>query len=84
MQSTGDEVHRDLDRIQALVESDDPSVYRRTLQELGCLDLKFRGSGLKTAVASAVLAWLHRKNPPESALVDAANVLESDTERSLL
>lgn len=75
-----EELLRDIDLIQELVERDDPTEYGNILDRLGCLSDRYRGSGLKTALAASILAWLHRSRSPESALVESANVLASDTD----
>jgi hypothetical protein len=56
------------------------SVYEKSLELIGCTSAQFRGSGFKTSLAAAALAWLFRAERPEEALVCAANNLESDTD----
>lgn len=78
--SVCDEAYKDVGVVQALCSTGDPSVYTAVLQGLGCLEPKFRGSGLKTSLAASALAWLYREQPLQAALVAAANQLESDTD----
>ncbi len=55
--------------------------YVELLDALGCRSEEFRGSGFKTALAAAALAWICRGGTnPEAALVIAANELRSDTD----
>lgn len=77
---TREEARFDLDSIGKLVESRNPLAYSDVLRTLGCLDERFRGSGLKTAIAASALAWLYHDRSIEEALVAAANVLQSDTD----
>jgi hypothetical protein len=77
---TSDEARRDLDEICPLLENGDPLAYNVILRTLGCLDTRYRGSGLKTALAASALTWLYRERPIKDALVAAANELESDTD----
>jgi ADP-ribosylglycohydrolase len=80
MKATRDDALRDMDAIAPLLQSDDPENYPKILEELGCLNDRFRGAGLKTAVAAISLAWLHRNLAPEVGLVKASNILKSDTD----
>jgi len=77
---TRKEVERDVETIHATVIKGEPSSYHVILNQLGCLDDKFRGSGLKTALAACAVAWLHREQPIKQALIAAANALNSDTD----
>lgn len=74
------EAWRDLDEIGPIMNAGDLGSYVSVLKALGCLDEKYRGSGLKTAIAASALAWLYREKPIEEALIAAANVLGSDTD----
>jgi ADP-ribosylglycohydrolase len=76
----GDEARRDLDLSRHLVESSDPNTYSKVLSTIGCLDRIFRGSGIKTALAAAMLSWLYRGSDPEAPLRAASNALGSDTD----
>lgn len=73
------EALKDLDAIMPLLESGDRFRYVEVLERLGCLSDRYRGSGLKTAIAASALAHLYRDDV-EAALVAAANVTESDTD----
>ena len=75
-----EEGERDIAQIEQLLDGPDSASYHRILDVLGCLSPKFRGSGLKTVLASTALAELFRSRPVEEALVCAANELESDTD----
>lgn len=69
----------DMKAIQPLIRSGNPYSYHEILTTLGCFSPKFRGSGLKTAIAASALAYLF-PNDPEGAIVAAANALGSDTD----
>jgi ADP-ribosylglycohydrolase len=74
------EARNDLDLVIKLgVEVGGPS-YHQCLEQLGCLTSRFRGSGIKTALAAAILAHVYRNHSPSVALAVAANELESDTD----
>jgi ADP-ribosylglycohydrolase len=75
-----DEAMLDLQRVQKAARSMAPGEYGSVLETLGCTTPDFRGAGLKTAIAALVLAYMHRHNSPDAALVQAANELESDTD----
>ena len=59
---------------------DQLSTYHSILTELGGFTKEERGSGLKTVLYSAAIAWLYRGSPPETGLLAAANVFSSDTD----
>ena len=50
------------------------------MESIGCLDLASKGSGTKTALIAAALAWGYRDRPTTDALLVAANLLGSDTD----
>ena len=75
-----DELLKDIELVEQQAERDDPAAYEDLLFRLGCLSYRYRGSGLKTALAASLLAWRHRSRSPESALVEGANALASDTD----
>jgi ADP-ribosylglycohydrolase len=77
---TRKEAERDLAAIHNTATIGDTSAYQDIITTLGCLDDKFRGSGLKTALAACALAWLYREKPIKEALIAAANALNSDTD----
>ncbi|MER9605569.1 ADP-ribosylglycohydrolase family protein [Mesorhizobium sp. M0243] len=79
LSSVAAEISKDLDSIMPLLESGDPLQYVEILERLGCLSDRYRGSGLKTAVAASALAHLYQDDV-EGALVAAANVTASDTD----
>ena len=70
----------DLALVQVLLDAEPATSYRMTLERIGCLTPRFRGSGFKTALAAVALAWLYRDRTIEEALALAANELESDTD----
>jgi ADP-ribosylglycohydrolase len=78
--SARDEALNDIHAIEHLLGAPSPSDYHKILDLLGCLTTKFRGSGLKTVLASMALAELFRHDGIEGALACAANELESDTD----
>lgn len=80
MAQTSEGAKRDLDSIVNIIERGQDSCYQDVLQVLGCFDRKFRGSGLKTALAAAALSWVHRANGVERALLEASNEIGSDTD----
>ena len=49
------------------------------VKEIGGMLVQYRGSGTKTAILAAALAWMFRDNPHE-AIVVGANLLGSDTD----
>ncbi len=75
-----DETLIDLNKLRSVIKNDRPTTYHSALDILGCTQPKFRGSGIKTAIAAAVLVWLHRSETPSKTLVAAANELDSDTD----
>lgn len=56
------------------------SSYCRLVEALGGLTEEQKGSGTKTAIIAAALSWMHREDYPATALVKAANLLNSDTD----
>lgn len=74
------EARHDLGVILSLESGAKDVFYHQCLEQLGCLTSKFRGSGFKTALAAAALAFTYRDHDPAVALVVAANELESDTD----
>ncbi|KGW60845.1 ADP-ribosylglycohydrolase family protein [Burkholderia pseudomallei] len=59
---------------------DEYKAYRDVLEALGGFLPAERGSGLKTPLYAAVLAWLFRDHSPEVGLLAAANTFGSDTD----
>lgn len=74
------EILNDLENINAILQENNEKAYRRILEITGCLTDKYRGSGIKTALVSAVLAHIYQYDNIESALVCAANEIDSDTD----
>lgn len=63
----------------AVGEGDPCQSYEKGVHALDALDPASRGSGTKTAILAAYLAWIFRKQP-RAGLLAAANVLGSDTD----
>ncbi|MCA1478925.1 ADP-ribosylglycohydrolase family protein [Bradyrhizobium sp. NBAIM08] len=80
IQQMAEEARADLELISRIELDARDSYYHRCLEELGCLTTRFRGSGFKTALAAALLAYAYRDQDPAVALVVAANELDSDTD----
>lgn len=59
---------------------DEYAAYRAVLEGLGGFSQAERGSGLKTPLFAAVIAWLYRDRSPETGLLAAANAFGSDTD----
>ena len=54
--------------------------YRQMVENLGCLKSVARGSGTKTAIIAAAVAWMYRDESPAKPMEVAANLLFSDTD----
>lgn len=80
LERTKTEALSDIEKISGLLQTGGVHAYRLILEELGCFSPRFRGSGLKTAIAALALAFLFKNSNPSEALVVAANELESDTD----
>jgi ADP-ribosylglycohydrolase len=81
MRQTQEEHEHDIRLVTTLLASGRPdAVYRDVLKQLGGLASATAGSGTKTALLSAVLAYLFREESTETALVTAANQFGSDTD----
>ncbi|HAY5108361.1 TPA: ADP-ribosylglycohydrolase family protein [Escherichia coli] len=74
------ELIADIKKIDELVKITGNECYHEILSRLGCLTSKFRGSGLKTALASTALSYMFKDIGVEDALICAANELDSDTD----
>lgn len=59
---------------------DERETYRDVLEALDGFAPAERGSGLKTPLSAAVLAWLFREHDPAVGLLAAANTFGSDTD----
>jgi ADP-ribosylglycohydrolase len=75
-----DECFRDIEIVSPLLDRSPEEAYEFALDAVGARARETRGSGTKTALISLILAWLFRKDPPEKAIVTAANSLGSDTD----
>ncbi|EAY3718224.1 ADP-ribosylglycohydrolase family protein, partial [Salmonella enterica] len=74
------ELISDIEKIDGLVKVSGNECYHEILSRLGCLTNKFRGSGLKTALASTALSYMFKNIGVQDALICAANELDSDTD----
>lgn len=74
------EILNDLENINAILQENNEKAYRRILEITGCLTDRYRGSGIKTSLVSAVLAYIYQHDNIENALVCAANEIDSDTD----
>jgi len=54
--------------------------YRDLGYAIGGFEDETRGSGTKTALLAMCHAWIHRRTPVKDALLEAANLLNSDTD----
>ncbi|MCC8966480.1 ADP-ribosylglycohydrolase family protein [Bradyrhizobium sp. Pear76] len=75
-----DEARNDIDAVLSLSLGARDEFYHQSLEILGCLSERLRGSGFKTALAAAILAYAYKEYDVAVALVVAANELESDTD----
>jgi ADP-ribosylglycohydrolase len=71
---------QDVAAIETQLRQSGNQSYPKIVETLGCLNPSVRGSGIKTAILAAALAWLFKDRSTMEALVEAANVLESDTD----
>ncbi len=70
----------DISAIERELGQDDNVAYAKIVKAVGGLDPSTRGSGIKTAILATALSWLFKGKPTSEALVQAANVLGSDTD----
>lgn len=70
----------DVELISKIVKNKVQTPYRHMVNELGAMDASNRGSGTKTAILASALAWLYKDEQPEVPLLEAANLLHSDTD----
>ncbi|NWC65503.1 ADP-ribosylglycohydrolase family protein [Cedecea sp. P7760] len=75
-----EEILNDIENITSILHDNKEKAYRRILEITGCLTDRYRGSGIKTALVSAVLAYIYQRDNIENALVCAANEIDSDTD----
>jgi len=74
------EILNDIEKISKLVVTSSNECYHEILDRLGCLTNKFRGSGIKTALAASALAYMYKDIGIKEALICSANELDSDTD----
>jgi hypothetical protein len=70
----------DLSIVEKYISQKSEVAYRQLVEALGCLNTGCRGSGSKTAIIAAALAWMYRDENPAKAIEIAANLLFSDTD----
>lgn len=70
----------DVRSIESRLRQGNESTYLGLVEVIGGLRPETRGSGIKTAILAAALAWLFKDRPTMDALIEAANVLGSDTD----
>lgn len=74
------EILHDLENISMFLHENKEVAYRKILESTGCLTDKYRGSGIKTSLVSAILAYIYQNDNIENALVCAVNEINSDTD----
>ena len=80
LSNTQKEAIQDIEIVSKIISDSTLPNFHEILDKLGCLTNQFRGSGFKTALAAAALAFIFRNNSIEDALICSANELESDTD----
>lgn len=70
----------DLDNIESAIDRSPAEAYGSAVDRVGARTQQSRGTGTKTTMIAMLLAWLYKDQPPESALITAANFLGSDTD----
>lgn len=74
------EVEENIEKISKIKDKKGVQLYRAILEELECHIPKYRGSGLKTALAASILAAVSQEKPIESILTWIVNELDIDTD----
>jgi ADP-ribosylglycohydrolase len=74
------ELKDDLMIVSDVLKQPEQNTYQAIVKSLGAFDSASRGSATKTAILSSVLSWMFRTQPIPAALVEAVNVLGSDTD----
>lgn len=74
------ECKEDLMIISDVLNGRERNSYPRIVKSLGAFESATRGSATKTAILSAVLSWMFRTEPITAALIEAVNLLGSDTD----
>lgn len=74
------ECKNDLMIISDILNKREPNAYPRLVESLGAFESATRGSGIKTAILSAVLSWMFRTESVSAAILEAVNLLGSDTD----
>ena len=75
-----DELISDIKIISKNIKKNEPELsYNNAVEQLGCLRKELFGSAPKTALLALYLSYLHAENP-ERGILNAANLLGSDTD----
>ncbi|HDQ4282791.1 TPA: ADP-ribosylglycohydrolase family protein [Acinetobacter baumannii] len=74
------ELEDKIEKIINITNKKDVELYRAILEELECHIPKYRGSGLRTALASSILAAVAQEESIESVLIWIVNELDIDTD----
>jgi hypothetical protein len=74
-----EQTRQELDIILRVLRTDPRTAYEEMVIATKATDQATRGSATKTAILALALAWLRREQPAEG-LVEAANVLNTDTD----
>lgn len=80
MKSTRNEFNADIERAMMHLEPKNPHAYAQVVEALDGFSDSQRGSGLKAAILSLTLSWLHKDRGAEAAIVTGVNLLGSDTD----
>lgn len=75
-----EECRQDIAKADTLTVDPGPRTYFNIVEQLNGFDEKCRGSGTKTSIIAALLAYTYREKSPEQALKVAANQLGTDTD----
>ncbi|WP_202744862.1 ADP-ribosylglycohydrolase family protein [Acinetobacter pittii] len=74
------ELEEKIEKIININNKKDIELYRAIIEELECHIPKYRGSGLRTALASSILAAVAQEESIESVLIWIVNELDIDTD----
>lgn len=74
------EIEESIENIIKINDKKGVKLYREILEKLECHTQKYRGSGLKTALAASILASVSQEEPIESVLIWIVNELDIDTD----
>ena len=77
--TVAEECIKDIELISVIAKDGSAAQYAAMVKEIGGMLEQYRGSGTKTAILAAALAWMFKDNPNEAIMV-SANLLGSDTD----